>query len=207
MLLLAYALTFGALAIHPRERDAWALENLVPFLELLACAIYYRWVELTRASYVLIFVHLVVQMIGGHYTYAEVPLFNWLRDEFGWSRNHYDRVAHFAVGFCLYVPVREICLRRSPLAGSKAWTSFFVYSVLTAVAGIWEVWEWLVAEWAYSDLGTAYLGTQGDAWDAQKDILLAPVGAVAAALLFTRWHNRLLKGLPQKWEARLKEPA
>jgi len=193
-LLLAYALLAAGLGIAPYDRAAWALENSVPFLEGLAVVLYHRWrgVELTRLSCYLIFSHLVVQLIGGHYTYEKVPLFDWLKDEFHWSRNHYDRVAHFAVGFCLYIPIREICLRRTPLKASRPWAAFFTFTTIAAVAGLWEVWEWLVAATAYSDLGQAYLGTQGDPWDAQKDILLAPLGAAAAGLLFARLHDAAL---------------
>jgi putative membrane protein len=193
-LIAAYFLVAVALGIQPYDRAAWALENSVPFLEGLACVLYFYWrgVELTGMAYLFVFLHLIIQMIGGHYTYERVPLFDSLRDLFGWSRNHYDRVAHFAVGFCLYIPVREICLRRTPLSASRPWAAFFTFMTLCAVAGMWEVWEWLVAAIAYPDLGSAYLGTQGDPWDAQKDILLAPLGAAAAGLLFAPWHDRVL---------------
>jgi putative membrane protein len=197
VLIGAYAVSFLALAIHPTDRAAWALENSVPLCQGLAVIMYAKWpgVELTRPACYLIFVHMIVQMIGGHYTYAEVPLFDWLKDYFGWSRNHYDRLAHFALGFCLYIPVREICLRRTPLRQSTQWGAFFTLMTISAIAGIWEVWEWIVAALAYSDLGAAYLGTQGDAWDAQKDIALAPLGAIICALLLTSWHNRSLSSL------------
>lgn len=194
VLIVAYFVLAAVLGIAPYDRATWALENSVPFAEGLAAILYYRWrkVEFTRLAYYLIFLHLVVQMIGGHYTYEKVPLFDWLKDQFHWSRNHYDRLAHFAVGFCLYIPIREICLRRTPLKASAAWAAFFTFTTISAIAGLWEVWEWLVAATAYSDLGQAYLGTQGDPWDAQKDILLAPVGLLFAAVLLTAWHNRAL---------------
>lgn len=193
-LIAAYFVLAALLGINPEDRQVWAIENSVPFLEGLAVILYWRWrrVELTRLSYYLIFSHLVIQMIGGHYTYAKVPMFDWLKESFNWSRNHYDRLAHFAVGFCLYVPVREICVRRSPLKESRGWTLFFSLCVISAVAGIWEVWEWLVAVAAPHDSGMAYLGEQGDRWDAQKDIVLSPLGAAAAAVLFTREHDRQL---------------
>ena len=91
------------------------------------------------------------------------------------------------------MPIREICLRRTPLRASKHWAGFFTLTTICAIAGLWEVWEWLVAATAYSDLGQAYLGVQGDPWDAQKDILLAPIGAAAAAVLFTKLHNAALE--------------
>jgi putative membrane protein len=175
----------------------------VPLVEVLAAVWYLKWrgVEFTALSYRLVFIHVIVQLIGGHYTYAEVPAFNWLRDEFGWSRNHYDRLAHFALGYCLYIPVREICLRRTPLSASPAWAAFFTFTTITAAAGLWEVWEWLVAATAYSDLGATYLGTQGDPWDAQKDIILAPIGVVFAWLSLTRLHDRTLQRVATDWES------
>jgi putative membrane protein len=191
----SYLVIAVLLGNSPNHRTDWALENSVPLAEALAVVWYFKWrgVELTPFAYRLVFVHLIVQVIGGHYTYAEVPLFNWLRDEFGWARNHYDRLAHFALGFCLYIPVREICLRRTPLCGSRAWSGFFTFTTITAIAGLWEVWEWLVAAAAYSDLGAAYLGTQGDPWDAQKDIVLAPIGVIVSALLLSRLHDRAIR--------------
>ena len=193
----AYLIAAALLGVNPVDRAAWALENSVPLVEGLLFVWLYlrRRVELTRLSYYLIWLHMLVQIIGGHYTYERVPLFDWLRVQLAWSRNHYDRLAHFAVGFCLYVPIRELCLRRTPLRASRAWAAFFTIAVICAIAGLWEVWEWLVAETAYSDLGTAYLGTQGDPWDAQKDILLAPLGAAVAFAAFTRWHERSLEGV------------
>jgi putative membrane protein len=196
----AYLILAVLLGIAPHDRGVWALENSVPFVEGLAAVLYYRWrsVELTRLAYGCVFLHLVIQMIGGHYTYAEVPFFDWLKEQFHWSRNHYDRLAHFAVGFCLYVPIREICLRRTPLSASRRWAGFFTLMTITAIAGMWEVWEWIVAEIASPDAGTAYLGMQGDPWDAQKDILMAPLGVVAAVLVFTARHNAVLDALARE---------
>jgi putative membrane protein len=208
-LVVSYLLFAALLGIRPVDRQDWALENSVPFLEGLAAVLYCRWrkVELTRLSYYLVWVHLLVQVIGGHYTYEKVPLFDWLRDTLHWSRNHYDRLAHFALGFCLYIPIREICRRRSPLRSSRLWTAFLSLSVVAALAGLWEVWEWLVAVLAHPELGAAYLGLQGDPWDPQKDILLAPVGAVLALLFLTRPHDRLLGALPETaWRYPLSSP-
>jgi putative membrane protein len=196
-LIAAYFAVALLLGIHPVDRADWALENSVPFLEGLAVVLYFRvrGVELSRLAYGLIFIHLVVQMIGGHYTYEREPLFSWLRDTLHWQRNHYDRLAHFALGFCLYVPIREICLRRTPLRSSRAWSAFFTLMTITAAAGLWEVWEWLVAAYAHPDLGAAYLGLQGDPWDSQKDIIMAPIGALAALVCVTRRHDALLEGI------------
>lgn len=198
LLLGIYGAVFAALAVSPYDRDDWLLENSVPFLELLAAAIYFRWVPLSHLSCYLILAHLVIQMIGGHYTYERVPPFNWLRDEFGLARNYYDRIAHFALGFLLYVPIREICLRRTPLRYSRNWACFFAVMTIAAIGGLWEVFEWIVAALAHPELGAAYLGLQGDTWDAQKDIILAVVGALAAAPIFHRLHDRLIADAPRK---------
>jgi putative membrane protein len=190
-LIVAYLVAATVLGVRPVDRADWALENLVPLLEGLAFVFYARWrpFEFTRLSWYLVFVHLIVQAIGGHYTYERVPAFDWLRDALGWSRNHYDRLAHFALGFCLYVPIREICLRRTPLGASRRWAAFFTLSLVMAIAGMWEVWEWIVATGVRPDLGSAYLGLQGDIWDAQKDMILAPIGATFALFLLTRSHD------------------
>lgn len=194
-LIAAYILVAVWLGIHPVDRADWALENTVPLLEGLAFLLYarYRPFTFTRCAWYLVFIHLIVQVIGGHYTYEKVPLFDWLRDTLSWSRNHYDRLAHFALGFCLYAPIREICLRRTPLKPSPRWAAFFTLSVITAVAGLWEVWEWIVAVTAHPDLGSAYLGMQGDPWDAQKDLILAPIGATCALVLLTWLHDREMR--------------
>jgi len=197
-LIAGYLIVAVVLGIRPVDRADWALENLVPLLEGLAFVLYARWrpFEFTRGAWYLVFAHLIVQVIGGHYTYEKVPLFDWLRDTLSWSRNHYDRLAHFALGFCLYIPIREICLKRTPLRASRGWAAFFTLSVLTAIAGLWEVWEWLVAVMVHPDLGAAYLGTQGDLWDAQKDLILAPIGATCALIFLTGLHDRELARVP-----------
>jgi len=196
-LLAAYAVFAIAMGISPNHRADWALENSVPLLEV-TLVVWYDWrhgFELTPISLRLIFIHVLMQVYGGHYTYAETPLFNWARDTFEWSRNHYDRLAHFSLGFCLVIPIRDICLRWTPLASSKSWAAFFSLTTITAIAGLWEVWEWIVADLAYADLGATYLGTQGDVWDAQKDIALAPLGALVALAVFSKWHDRSIERL------------
>lgn len=207
-LIATYLVLAILLGIQPVNRPDWALENLVPLLEGLAFVLYSRWrpFTFTRLCWYLMFVHLIVQVIGGHYTYEKVPAFDWLRDTFDWSRNHYDRLAHFAMGFCLYIPIREICLQRTPLGASAKWAAFFTLSVVTSIAGLWEVWEWMVSVLAHPDLGSAYLGLQGDMWDAQKDLILGPVGATFALFLLTGFHNaqmaRVAEGPAQPPEKR-----
>ena len=177
--------------ISPHDRFTWLLETLpviggVPLLVIL----YARGVRLTPLVYVLIAIHAVILMVGGKYTYAEVPAFNWLRDALHLSRNHYDRVGHFAQGFVPAMIAREVLLRTSPLRPGK-WLFFLAVCVCGALSSTYELIEWLVAV-ASGSASDAFLGTQGDVWDTQKDMALAFVGAVAAQVLLSRLHDRQL---------------
>jgi len=134
--------------------------------------------------------HAAILMVGGHYTYAEMPLFNWLRDVFELSRNHYDRLGHLAQGFIPAIVAREILLRRSPLRPGK-WLFFVVTCVCLAISACYELIEWWVAE-SSGDQAVAFLATQGDVWDTQWDMFLALLGALSSQLLLRRWHDRQL---------------
>ena len=144
----------------------------------------------TPLVYVLIAVHMVILMVGGHYTYARVPLFNWLRDAFGLARNHYDRVGHFAQGFVPAMIAREVLLRTTSLTRGKMLV-FLVLSIALAISGAYELIEWGAAELT-GEAAEDFLGTQGDVWDTQKDMALALTGAAAALALLSRWHDRQL---------------
>lgn len=190
LFLLGAALGVGAaLGIAPRDRSAWATELIVPALEIIACVVAARWFVFTPLAYRLVFAHVLVQLWGGHFTYGQEPIFAWLQDAWGLARNHYDRLAHFAVGLLLFVPIREVILRAARV--TRGWACFFAIAVVGAVAGWWELFEWGVVA-AQPGLTEAYLGTQGDAWDAQKDMLMALAGALAAWPLLTRAHDRQL---------------
>ncbi|HOX07792.1 MAG TPA: DUF2238 domain-containing protein [Planctomycetota bacterium] len=189
ILLLAAVAAGVALGIAPRSRADWAAELIMPALMVAACAVGSRWLVFTRLAYVLILVHILVQLWGGHFTYGREPSFGWLQERFGLLRNHYDRLAHFALGFCLYVPIREFIVRVARVA--RGWACFFSIAVISAVAGWWELFEWgMVA--AKPELTADYLGMQGDPWDAQQDMLQGVLGALAAWAAFTWWHNRAL---------------
>ena len=138
----------------------------------------------------LIAIHAVILIVGGYWSYSEVPLFNWLRDLFGWSRNHYDRVGHIAQGFVPAIIAREILIRRSPLRPGR-WLFFLVTCVVLAFSAFYELVEWWSAV-AFGDGATAFLGTQGDTWDTQWDMFLALLGAVASQLLLAGVHDRQL---------------
>jgi len=180
--------------IEPRDAFTWFLE-VFPALAGFAL----MWVTrgrfpLSRLVYLGIWMHALILMVGGHYTYAEVPLFNHLRDILDLGRNHYDRIGHFAQGFFPALVAREILLRTSPLRPGK-WLFFIVVSICLAFSAFYELIEWWVAlgSGAAAD---AFLGTQGDVWDTQWDMFLALVGAVTAQALLARAHDRSLSRLP-----------
>jgi putative membrane protein len=189
-LLAIYAAGFTILAIRPYDRTDWAMENFFPISMLIAFIIVYPHFKFTRLSCYLIFFYLLVQSYGGHYTYALAPPFNWLRDEFHLSRNHYDRVAHFMLGFLMAVPIREILLRY--VSTSRRWMAFITAAIVLAIGAFYEFIEWWVAVLVTPDLGDKFLGTQGDIWDSHWDMFLALVGAICALAIFMRMHDRQL---------------
>lgn len=191
ILVCIYLVGFSLLAINPNDRADWALENLFPVSQLIAVIIAYRYYKFTRISYYLIFFYLFVQSWGGHFTYAQAAPFNWIRDEFHLGRNHYDRVAHFMLGFLLAIPIREIMMQF--VKASRRWLAFLTATIVLAIGAFYELIEWWVAVFATPELGTAFLGSQGDPWDTQWDMFLALVGAVLSLGIFQRWHDRELQ--------------
>jgi putative membrane protein len=179
----------------PRERVTWWLEVAPIFIGLPLLFATRRRFPLTPLAYWLIWGHAVILLIGGHYTYAEVPLFNWLRDAWGLARNHYDRVGHFAQGFVPAVLAREILLRKGVLRPG-GWLSFLVVCVCLAISAAYELIEWWAALLTSPETGAAFLGTQGDVWDTQWDMLMALVGAACALISLSRVHARQLRRLP-----------
>jgi putative membrane protein len=180
-------------AIRPRDRFTWLLEVFPVIVAVpLLLATYHRF-RLTDLAYVLVAAHAVILMVGGHYTYAEVPLFNWLRDALDLSRNHYDRVGHFAQGFVPAIVAREVLLRTSPLTRGK-WLFVLVVSVCLAISAAYELIEWSAAALT-GTAADAFLGTQGDAWDTQKDMALALFGSAFAQAVLSRVHDRQLARL------------
>ena len=176
-----YFLVFLVLAVmawsgwQPKDVFTWFLEVAPVLIGLPLLILTFRRFPLTSLAYALLAIHAIILMVGGHYTYAEMPLFNWLRDAFELSRNHYDRVGHVAQGFIPAIVAREILLRRSPLAAGK-WLFFLVTSVCLAISACYEFIEWWVAL-ASGDEAVAFLATQGDVWDTQWDMFLALCGA------------------------------
>jgi putative membrane protein len=198
-LLLAPAILWSAIA--PHDRFTWWLEiaPLVAGLPLIV-AVRNRF-PLSTLLLVLLWFHAVVLLVGGHYTYARVPLFDWIRTVTGGSRNNYDKLGHFAQGFVPAILTREILLRTSPLRGSR-WLPFLTVSVCLAFSASYELVEWLTAVTS----GTAaddFLGTQGYAWDTQTDMAWALVGAIVATALLPRLHDRSLKNLERSGRGRV----
>jgi putative membrane protein len=193
MLMLAVLGVFVWSAINPHDYFTWFLEVLPVMVGFFVLQATYKTFPLTGLAYGLIALHAVILMVGGHYTYAHVPLFDTLKDSFGWTRNHYDKVGHFAQGFVPAIIAREILLRTTPLSQGKM-LFFLVLCVCLAISASYELIEWLVA--IVAGVGAEeFLGTQGDVWDTQKDMAFAFVGAIFAQMSLASWHDRCLLNL------------
>lgn len=177
-------------AIAPADRFTWFLEMIPIPLALLVLAPTCQRFRLTDLSYTLILLHAVILLVGAHYTYAKVPLFDWLKDALDLSRNHYDRVGHLAQGFVPAILAREILIRTSPLKKSR-WLAPLTISVCLGISAVYELFEWGVAELS-GTAAEAFLGTQGDVWDTQKDMAFCLIGSVASLILLSRWHDKQL---------------
>lgn len=213
-----YALTLGAvflvlwavLAISPHDRADWALENaLVLGFVVLAVGTSRRF-PLSRVSYTLIFVFLCLHEVGAHYTYAEVPYDRWFEALFGttfnevvgWQRNNFDRTIHFSYGLLLAYPIREVFLRVADVKGF--WGYALPLDVTMSTSMLFELIEWGAAEFFGGDLGQAYLGTQGDVWDAHKDMALASLGALVAMGITGALNSRLQRDFAREWASSLR---
>jgi len=189
LLLTAYLLLFILLAIHPYDRTVWFAENLPILLIVAALVLSRRWFTFSNTAYLMMAFLIFLHTVGGHYTFERVP-FDWVTEFFGFSRNHYDRMAHFTVGFYAY-PLAELLLRKR-LVASRFVLFFFPVCFILAVAGGYEIFEWRYAVSADPTAGAAVLGSQGDVWDAQKDMLADSLGSLAAIVLFSIIHWRAI---------------
>lgn len=179
--------------IEPHDRFTWWLEAAPVVLGGPLIWFLRKRFPLSSLLLTLLWFHSVVLLVGGHYTYAQVPLFDWIRDVTGGDRNNYDKLGHFAQGFVPAILTREILLRTSPLRGS-AWLGFLTVSVCLAFSAFYELIEWAVAV-SSGAAADDFLGTQGYVWDTQTDMALALVGAILALVLLRRWHDRSLAAL------------
>jgi putative membrane protein len=183
------------LAIAPAGKTSWLLEVSPGLIYAGVLAALYRRMPLSHLVYAGVLVHVLILIYGGMYTYAETPLGNWARDTFHQSRNEYDRVGHLALGAFPVLTVREILLRKTPLERG-GWLTFLSLSVVLAFAAFWELIEWWVAELTAPGVGTAFLGTQGDVWDTQWDMLLALVGAALSLVFLRKLHDGSMRRVP-----------
>lgn len=179
----------------PAGRTSWLLEVGPGLIGIAALVVTARRLPLSHWVYAGAFAHLLILIYGGYYTYAATPLGNWAKATFHLSRNHYDRVGHLALGVFPVFTIREILLRKTPLP-QGGWLTFLTLSVVLAIAAFWELLEWWVTLLVASDVGDAFLGSQGDVWDAQWDMLLALVGAAIALALFRGAHERSMAKVP-----------
>jgi putative membrane protein len=193
VLLVLGAAALVASGLTPKDRFTWFMEVAPIFVAVPILLATYRRFPLTPLAYRLIFVHALILMLGGHYTYAEVPLGFWMQKAFGFARNHYDRIGHFAQGFVPAILAREVLRRRTPLKAG-GWLFFLVTSVCLAISACYEFIEWGTAV-ATGSKADAFLGTQGDPWDTQWDMLWALIGSLVSQLLLTRLHERELAAL------------
>ena len=209
ILSLVFIIEFIILSISPHDRADWALENALVLIFAIIMALSYNKFPLSRISYSLIFVFMSLHEIGAHYTYANVPYdafltstFNFSLNEYmAWDRNHFDRLVHFSYGLLLAYPIRELYCRVANATGF--WGYFFPLDLTMATSMMFELFEWGAAELFGGDLGMAFLGTQGDVWDAHKDMALASLGAFIAMSITIYINMRIQQGFSEEWKLSL----
>ena len=205
LLVVLFAVEFAMLAINPHDRSDWALENVLVLVSVVALLASYKRLPLSNISYTLIFLFLCLHEVGAHYTYAKVPYDTWwhsltgstLNEMLGWQRNHFDRMVHFLYGLLLAYPIRELFFRVANVRGF--WGYFLPLDLTMSTSMIFELFEWGAAELFGGDLGVAYLGTQGDIWDAHKDMALASLGALVAMGVTITINVYLQRDFAREW--------
>ncbi|MDX1484627.1 MAG: DUF2238 domain-containing protein [Alphaproteobacteria bacterium] len=210
VLISLFVLFWASLAIAPYDRGDWLLENVLSFVFVPLVVASFWVLPLSRVSYTLIFLFMCLHSLGAHYTYAEVPYDAWSRSLFGasvnelmgWQRNHFDRMVHFSYGLLLAYPVRELFFRVANARGF--WSYFLPLDVVMSTSMLFELIEWGVAVQVGGDLGIAYLGTQGDVWDAHKDMALASLGALLAMLATMALNRALQHDFAREWQDSLR---
>lgn len=200
VLLAIFIAAFIWSLIHPHDYFTWILEVFPAIIGIILVVAVRKRFPLTPLVLTLLTIHAVILMVGGHYTYAEVPLGFWMRDAFHLARNDYDRIGHFAQGFVPAIVAREILIRRD-VVRSRGWRYFIIVAICLAISAAYELLEWRVSI-ASGSAGDAFLGTQGDVWDTQEDMATALVAALLAPLLLGRLHDRQLARLQRGSEHR-----
>jgi len=176
--------------IEPKDYFTWFLEVVPAIIGLIILIFTYKKFPFTGLLYALMLIHACILMIGGHYAYAEVPLFDWIKDTFDLSRNNYDKVGHFAQGFIPAMIIRELFIRKG-VVQIKSWFNFIIVSICMAISVSYEFIEWFVAELS-GESAESFLGTQGYIWDTQSDMLYATIGAIVALISLSKIHDKLL---------------
>lgn len=192
VLIVLYAIVWAVTAIRPLYLTDWYLENILVVIFLPLMALSYRKFPLSDLSYILITLFMILHAVGAHYTYAEVPFGYWMKDAFGFSRNHYDRLVHFSFGLLMAYPIREIFMRLVHARGF--WTYYFPLDVTLAFSALYEIIEMVVAMIVSPGAGDAYLGTQGDPFDGIRDMAMAFTGAVLCMLAVAAGRRLMGKG-------------
>lgn len=180
-------------AINPHDYFTWILEVFPAILGFIVLALTYKRFQFTTLTYVMILLHCYILFIGGHYTYAEVPAFNWIRDALHQSRNNYDKLGHFTQGFVPAMITRELFIRLNVIQ-KKGWLPFLIVCVCTTISVLYEFLEWFVSVTS-GQSGDSFLGTQGDIWDTQSDMLFAMIGAICMVIFISRWQDKALKSI------------
>lgn len=195
ILIVLLILIFIWSAIQPTDYFTWFLEVLPAVIGFIILVFTYQKFQFTPLVYFLIFCQMVILIVGGHYTYAEVPVGNWVKEVFSQSRNNYDKLGHLAQGLVPAMIAREI-LMRSKVLNKRNWLNFLVVSIAVAISAVYELIEWLVSVLT-GEGGDAFLGTQGYIWDTQSDILMAMIGAILALLFFSKLHDRQIENIEE----------
>ncbi|MEP6603947.1 MAG: DUF2238 domain-containing protein [Spartobacteria bacterium] len=193
VLLAGTAIVFAWSGWQPYDRLTWWLEVFPGLIGLAVLLSTYRRFRFTTLCYTFIALHICLLCVGGHYTYARVPLFDWLRPIFHWQRNHYDRLGHFAQGFVPALITREVFIRLRVLNRPR-WLPFLVVSVCLSISAFYELIEWWTALMSGS-AATEFLATQGDVWDTQSDMFMALIGAIVALTFLRPWQDRQLAAI------------
>lgn len=193
ILLLLFVAVLTWSGIQPKESFTWVLEVFPAVIGAVVLILTRKSFPFTPLVYTFIFIHACILCVGGHYTYAEVPPFDWLREAFHHSRNNYDKVGHFAQGFVPALIIREILIRKEVVT-KKGWLNFIVVCICMAISAAYELLEWFVSLFS-GEAGDAFLGTQGYVWDTQSDMLYATVGATLALVLLSSIQNKQIKKL------------
>ena len=187
-LLAAFGIVFTWSVINPKDYFTWILEVFPAVIGLIILIATFRKFRFTDFIYTLILIHCCILFVGGHYTYAEVPLFDWIRDLFHQTRNNYDKVGHLAQGLVPALIIRELFIRKI-VVNKTVWLNLIIVSICMAISVTYELFEWFVSVLT-GESGDSFLGTQGYIWDTQSDMLFATIGAILGLLIFSRYQDR-----------------